>query len=152
MTHQVVRLAVIMLCAGIVLGGLDAHAADSAAAQARANDAGSKSPRSAASTTSAIDGAKSDVVSFDVLVSREIQKILKSKTDFAIEPQPLSEALEFISTRYQIPIVVHEADFKAVGMTPPPFVNVGRFPAGIKVADLLKQLLSNCDKPVGLRD
>jgi hypothetical protein len=95
------------------------------------------------------EGGKSEVVRFDSRNSLRIQKVLQSISDIRIEPQNLQDALDFISARYQIPIVFHEADFQAAGFSGNLMVVVRR--QGITVADLLKLLSAQCPKPLGFR-
>ncbi len=95
------------------------------------------------------DGSKSDVVKIDSPASLRIQEALASKSDFRIEPQALKDAIEFISARYQIPIVLNEREFAKARIDVTSEVQFKR--EGIAVADLLKNLLGQCQKPVGFR-
>jgi hypothetical protein len=95
------------------------------------------------------DGSKSDVVKSASLVSLRTQKVLESRTDFRIEPQSLQDAIEFIGTRYQIPIILKKADFDAAGIDTSAEVVARR--EGIEVADLLKILFSQLSKRIGFR-
>jgi beta-lactamase regulating signal transducer with metallopeptidase domain len=95
------------------------------------------------------DGSKSDVVKFDSPVSLRTQEILETKTDFRIEPQSLKDAIDFISARYQIPIVLNQREFDAAGIDTTSEVQFTR--PGIAVAELLKILLAQMSKPIGFR-
>jgi hypothetical protein len=97
----------------------------------------------------ASDRRKIDVVKFDSKPSLRIAEALEVRSDFRIERQTLKDALEFIGVRYQIPIVVHKADFEAVGIKPA--VEVGPLASGMSVVELLKRILAKCPKPVGFR-
>jgi beta-lactamase regulating signal transducer with metallopeptidase domain len=97
----------------------------------------------------AADGGKSDLVQFDSQNSLRIHKVLQSISDIRIEPQSLQDAIEFIAVRYQIPILLKKADFDAAGIdTSAEVVDRGE---GIRVADLLKSLLAQVQKPAGFR-
>jgi beta-lactamase regulating signal transducer with metallopeptidase domain len=95
------------------------------------------------------DGSKSDVVKFDSPAILKIQQALESKTDFQIEPQSLKDAVDFIAARYQIPIVLNQRDFDAARIDIASEVKFQR--AGVAVADVLKSLLVQCQKPAGFR-
>jgi hypothetical protein len=95
------------------------------------------------------DGSKSNVVKFDSARALAVQKMLDTKTDFRLAPQPLREVIDFIEARYQIPIVLLRTDFEAAGL--PVSLQVKSPPAGITVAQFLKLLLDQCHHPVGFR-
>ncbi len=97
----------------------------------------------------AADGGKSDLVQFDSRNSLQIQRVLQSVSDFRIDPQNLQDALDFISARYQVPVVFYEADFRAAGFSGNLLVAVRR--QGIPVAEVLKLLSAQCPKPLGFR-
>ena len=61
----------------------------------------------------------------------------------------MKDAIDFIAARFQIPILLREQDFTAAGLTTT--TEVGPLPAGLKVSDLLKELLAGFPKPVGFR-
>jgi beta-lactamase regulating signal transducer with metallopeptidase domain len=93
------------------------------------------------------DGSKSDVVKADSLASLRILEALASKSDFRIEPQSLKDAVEFIAARYQIPIVLKQKEFEEAGIDLSSEVQFPR--KGIALADLLKSLLAQVQKPAG---
>jgi beta-lactamase regulating signal transducer with metallopeptidase domain len=95
------------------------------------------------------DGSRSDLVKFDSPRSLAIEKVLETKSDFRIEPQSLKDALDFIAARYQIPIVWNQRDFANAGIDMASEVQSAR--VGMVVADRLKSLLSQCQKPIGFR-
>jgi hypothetical protein len=95
------------------------------------------------------DGSKSDVVKVDSRASLRILEALASKSDFRIEPQSLKEALDFIAARYQIPIVGKQKEFEEAGIDLSSEVQLPR--TGVALADLLKALLAQVQKPVGFR-
>ncbi len=95
------------------------------------------------------DGGKADVVKFESPASLRVAEALEHRSDFRIERQSLKDAFDYISARYQIPIIVPEADYANVGIEPA--VQVGPVPPGLKVADLLKQILAKSPKPTGFR-
>jgi len=95
------------------------------------------------------DGSKSDVVKADSLCSLRILEALASKSDFRIQPQSLKDALEFIGARYQIPIVPNQKEFAEAGIDLSSEVQFPR--TGVALADLLKSLLAQCQKPAGFR-
>jgi hypothetical protein len=93
------------------------------------------------------DGGKSDVLKLDSPVILRLQQTLESKTDFRIQPQSLKDALEFIGARYQIPIVPNQKEFAAAGIDLSSEVQFPR--EGIALAELLKTLLAQGQKPAG---
>jgi beta-lactamase regulating signal transducer with metallopeptidase domain len=95
------------------------------------------------------DGSKSDVVKIDSPASLRIQEALASKSDFRIEPQSLKDAIDFISARYQIPIVLNLREFAKAGIDVTSEVQFKH--EGIGVADLLKNLLGQCQQPAGFQ-
>jgi hypothetical protein len=95
------------------------------------------------------EGSKSDVVKADSRASLRILEALASKSDFKIEPQSLKEALDFIAARYQIPIVGKQKEFEEAGIDLSSEVQLPR--TGVALADLLKALLAQVQKPVGFR-
>lgn len=95
------------------------------------------------------DRGKIDVVKFDSPASLRIGEVLERRSDFHIEPQSLKDAIDFIAARYQIPIIVGEADYAAVGIMPP--VQVGPIPSGITVTEILQRTLAKSPKPTGSR-
>jgi hypothetical protein len=95
------------------------------------------------------DRGKMDLVKFDSRASMRIAETLESRSDFRIEPQSLKDALDFISARYQIPIILQKADFEAAGVNPAAEVVERR--TGIKLVDLLSTLFAQCGKRVGFR-
>jgi hypothetical protein len=88
-------------------------------------------------------------VKIDSPASLRIQEALASKSDFRIEPQSLKDAIEFISARYQIPIVLNLREFAKAGIDVTSEVQFKR--EGIAVADLLKNLLGQCQQPAGFQ-
>jgi beta-lactamase regulating signal transducer with metallopeptidase domain len=105
--------------------------------------------RTAQQYRAAAGGEKTDIVQFDSPASLKIGQALERITDFPIEPQSLKDAIDFISARYQIPIIIGNADFDAAGVDTTTEV-VGKNP-GIRVADLLKSLCAQLSKPIGFR-
>jgi beta-lactamase regulating signal transducer with metallopeptidase domain len=95
------------------------------------------------------DGSKSDVVKVGSPPSLRILEALASKSDFRIQPQSLKDAIDFISARYQIPIVLNLREFAKAGIDVTSEVQFPR--EGIAVADLLKNLLGQCRRPAGFR-
>jgi hypothetical protein len=93
------------------------------------------------------DGSKSDVVKVGSLASLRILEALASKSDFRIQPQSLKDALDFIGARYQIPIVPNQKELAEAGIDLSREVQFPR--QGIAVADLLKSLLTQGQKPAG---
>jgi beta-lactamase regulating signal transducer with metallopeptidase domain len=95
------------------------------------------------------DGSKSDVVNAVSLPSLRILEALASKSDFKIEPQALNDAVHFIAARYQIPIVLKQKEFAEAGIDLASEVQVPR--EGMVVADVLKSVLGQAQKPAGFR-
>jgi hypothetical protein len=93
------------------------------------------------------DGSKSDVVNAGSLPSLRILEALASKSDFKIEPQSLKDAVDFIGARYQIPIVPNQKELAEGGIDLSREVQFPR--QGIALADLLKSLLAQGQKPAG---
>lgn len=93
------------------------------------------------------DGSKSDVVKVGSPSSLRILEALASKTDFRIQPQSLKDALDFIGARYQIPIVPNQKELAEGGIDLSREVQFPR--EGIALAELLKSLLSQAQKPAG---
>jgi hypothetical protein len=88
-------------------------------------------------------------VKLDSPASLRIQEALAAKSDFRIEPQSLQDAVEFIAARYQIPIVLNLKEFAKAGIDVTSEVKFPR--AGVAVADVLKNLLGQCQKPAGFQ-
>ncbi|HET6326369.1 MAG TPA: M56 family metallopeptidase [Planctomycetaceae bacterium] len=105
--------------------------------------------RTAEQYRAATNGGKSDVVQFDSPLSLFTQRVLEAKSDVSIEPQSLKDALEFVATRYGIPIVLYEKDFKEAVISTAVQVHEKR--SGMRVVDLLKILFDQCPKPIGFR-
>ncbi len=95
------------------------------------------------------DGGKADVVKFDSPASVRVAEALESRSDAQIEPQSFQDAIDFISARYQIPIILKKDDFDAAHVDGTTEVVVKR--RGIKIADLLKDLSAQLAKPFGFR-
>ncbi|HEV3303838.1 MAG TPA: M56 family metallopeptidase [Planctomycetaceae bacterium] len=95
------------------------------------------------------DGSKSDVVKGGSLTSLRILEALASKSDFQIQPQTLKEAVDFIAARYQIPILLNQKEFAQAGIDLASEVQVAR--EGMVVADVLKSVLGQGQKPAGFR-
>ncbi|HET6326368.1 MAG TPA: hypothetical protein VFG04_16965 [Planctomycetaceae bacterium] len=96
------------------------------------------------------DGSKSDVVKFESPASLRTREALAARTDFRIERQPLTDAIEFISARYQIPILLNQREFDVAHINVASEVRFTR--EGVLVADLLKDLLAQCSQtPIGFR-
>jgi beta-lactamase regulating signal transducer with metallopeptidase domain len=93
------------------------------------------------------NGSKSEVVKIDSLASLRILEALASKTDFRIQPQSLKDAVDFIGARYQIPILLNQKEFAEAGIDLSSEVQFPR--TGIALAELLKSLLAQGQKPAG---
>jgi hypothetical protein len=92
------------------------------------------------------DGSKANIVRFGSVGALEVYDLLERKTDFTIDPQPLKDALDFISTRFQVTIEIDKMGFHKASLDPA--VEVQSPTRGIKVRELLTSLLSRCTKPV----
>ncbi len=95
------------------------------------------------------DGSRTSVLRFDSDKSLRIQELLDSRTDFTIEPEPLRDALDFIATRYEFPILIDEKaiEQKKIATT----VEVRCDESGIKLRELLRKLLRQVDKSVNFK-
>jgi len=95
------------------------------------------------------DGSKSDVVKAGSLANLRILEALESKSDFRIQPQTLKEAVDFIAARYSIPILLNQKEFAEAGID---LASEVQFPReGMAVADVLKSVLGQAQKPAGFR-
>ncbi len=77
---------------------------------------------------------------------QRISEALDQPVDFSIEPQGLKEALEFIATRYGIPIVIDQKALDEANVDTTTEVK-GAFP-GIKLRNLFKLLLEQLSSPL----
>jgi hypothetical protein len=93
------------------------------------------------------DGSKVDVLKFDSPGSLEIHETLETQVDFAIDPEPLKDALEFIASRYQIQVVIDPQAVKQGLIDPSIKVKVAA--PGIRLRSILNLLLEQSRKPLG---
>jgi hypothetical protein len=99
------------------------------------------------------DGSRTHVTKFGSPESLKIYEALQMPVEFAIDPQPLTDALGFIATRSQIQVTVDNKAFHDAGVDPKTEVSVMNMP-GISLRRLLQVLLGQLGRPVGfeLRD
>ena len=87
------------------------------------------------------------LLSSDVGQYPQIEEALDSKVDFTIEPQPLKEALEFISTRFQLPILIDSNTLEDANIDTSTEVKL-QIP-GIKLRQVMALLLEQLPQPLG---
>jgi len=100
-------------------------------------------------STVAKDGSRADVLKFESFSEFLIHKLMESKVDFTLDSQPLPEAVDFISKRYNFPIVFDERGFENAGIKTR--LQVKSAVPGIKLRELLKHLLAQGPKPIGFK-
>jgi hypothetical protein len=88
----------------------------------------------------------SDVVECSKAEAR-IAEALNAPVDFAIEPQPLKDALDFIAARYQIPILINQKAFEDANLDS--HTEVGLNIPGISLHDAFHWIFSQMNAPVG---
>lgn len=93
------------------------------------------------------DGSKVDVLKFDSAGSLKIHETLETQVDFAIDPEPLKDALEFIATRYQFEVVIDPQAVQQGQIDPSIEVKVAA--PGIRLRSILNLLLEQSRKPLG---
>jgi hypothetical protein len=92
------------------------------------------------------DGSKRNVIKFNSLEALKVYDALDQTVDFALEPQPLSEAVEFLAERYRIKVTI---DAEAVGKgLIDPLIEVKTTTAGIQLKAMLSVLLEQSKKPL----
>jgi hypothetical protein len=96
--------------------------------------------------------AKARPLSSDVFqgsnVEARIAEALSQPVNFIIESQPLQDALEFISARYQIPLIIDRKALKDASFDPKK-ENVALSVPGIPMRDLLELLLDQASPALG---
>jgi hypothetical protein len=92
------------------------------------------------------DGSKRDITKCDSADTLKIYEALEQEVEFAIEEEPLRDALDFIAQRYQIKVAI---DANAVRQRQiDPSIEVKMRYSGIKLKSLLNILLEQSRKPL----
>jgi beta-lactamase regulating signal transducer with metallopeptidase domain len=92
---------------------------------------------------------RSEKIRFDSDKSLRIHELLATRTQFAVDPQPLKDAIGFIATLYQIPILFDDKAFedRSISTT----VEVECKESGIRLRELLTKLLAQADPSVDFK-
>jgi len=77
----------------------------------------------------------------------EIEAALDSTTEFTVDPQPLKDAVQFIATRYQIPVLFDDKALKDAGIHLSAQVRLSI--AGLTVRQALTIMLRQLPQPLG---
>jgi hypothetical protein len=97
----------------------------------------------------AADGSKSQLQKFDSPTALKIHQVLGTYADFAIDPEPLKDALDFIATRYAIPIRIDQQGLAKAGINVNAEVSVQT--GGLEVRKMLDSLLEQSGKHARFR-
>jgi hypothetical protein len=92
------------------------------------------------------DGSKTDVTKYDSPGTLRIFEALEQTADFAIDEQPLKDALDFIAQRYQIKVTIDGHSLFEGRIDRSTQVKVST--SGMKVKSLLMLLLEQSKKPL----
>jgi hypothetical protein len=95
------------------------------------------------------DGSKGPCSSPDqARLSEKIHEALEQPIDFSVDSQSLGDALDFVKSRYQIPVTIDLKAFAAAGMDPAIIEVEDEHEVGIKLKALLRRFLAKCPKRV----
>jgi hypothetical protein len=86
----------------------------------------------------------------DLQVYTLIDEALDERSEFTIEPQALLDALDFIATRYRIPLTIDRKTMEEAGIDP--VTEVAMKIPGMKLRNVLKMLLSPKSLDFEIRD
>jgi len=119
-----------------------------------ANAAATSAPRSPAkprpsATATPAAAPERPVLSSDVDRDRatmRIEQALDQPIDFSLDPQPLKEAMDFISKRYNIPIIIDTKALEEAGVEPTAEIKMDL--PGIPLRDMFRLLLDQTPQPL----
>jgi hypothetical protein len=86
-------------------------------------------------------------LSSDVGQYPKIEAALEQRVDFAIDPEPLKDAIDFIATRYQIPIMLDTKTLEDASIDTSSEVKLAA--PGLKLRQVLTLLLDELPHPLG---
>lgn len=106
-----------------------------------------RSPAKAALTPAAV--TERPLLSSDVdqdKMTTRIEQALDQPVDFSLDPQPLQEAMDWISKRYNIPIILDKKALEEASIEPTAEVKMDV--PGIPLRDMLRLLLNQLPQPL----
>jgi hypothetical protein len=94
------------------------------------------------------EGSRTPARPFESVQFPRFRRVFEKPNDLLFDPQPLKQAVEFLSRNFQIPLEIDERAFRDAGISPN--VEVQCDVDGLTVLEEIRWLTAQCPKPIAL--